>query len=241
MYCLTKAVFWVTDKKKKGLSLLLQIVAILLIGIVASVGTYWFIQDKNRERFTVTFAYGNGEIIEQKVVKSGNGVIPPDFDTDCVFRGWDRIINNVSADMEVHPLLYYIVEDNLFYFDSVYAREGRRFSIDLILAGKVNVSNSELILEYDEEVIEYKSFEPNEAIEITQTDPGKLIVRFSGSNILTQKTKLAQITFYAKRKDVKDSQITLSASKANVVINGEEIPADCATINNKIYFLQEVG
>ncbi len=230
-----------TDKKKKGLTLLLQIVAILLIGIVTSVGTYLFIQDKNRERFTVTFAYGNGEIIEQKVVKSGSGVIPPDYNTECVFRGWDKIINNVSADMEVHPLLYYIVEDNLFYFDSVYAREGRKFSIDLMLAGKVNVSNGELTLKYDEKVMKYMSFDSSEAIEITQTNPGELIVRFNREYILTEKHKLAQLNFYAKRRDVKYSQITLSANEANVWFNGEEIPADCATINNNIYFLQEVG
>ncbi|MBR2885212.1 MAG: hypothetical protein IKB93_10535 [Clostridia bacterium] len=229
------------DKKKKGLTLLLQIVAILLIGIVASVGTYLFIQDKNRERFTVTFAYGNGEIIEQKVVKSGNGVIPPDFNTDCVFRGWDGIINNVLSNFEVHPSLYSIVEDNLFYFDTVYAREGRNFSIDLMLAGEVNISNGELTLEYDEKVIEYRSFESNEAIKITQISPGKLIVSFGSDEILTKKTELAQIKFYAKRKDVKYSLITLSANKANVVFNGEENPADCATINNNIYFLQEVG
>ena len=229
------------DKKKKGVSLLFQIVAILLIGIIASSGTYLFIQDKNRERFTVTFAYGNGEIIEQKVVKSGNGVIPPDCDTEAVFRGWDKTINHVSADMEVHPSFYKIVEDNLFYFDSVYAQEGRKFSIDLMLAGKVNISNGELTLKYDEKVMRYMSFDSSKTIEIAKTKPGEIVVRFSGDDILTEKTKLAQITFYAKRKDVKYSQITLSANEANVWFNGEEIPADCATINNNIYFLQEVG
>lgn len=241
MYYLTKAVLWVADKKKKRLPLWFQLIAIFLIGLIASIGTYLFIQDKNTERFTVTFAYGDGTVIDQRVAKSGNGVIPPDYETDCVFRGWDGIINNVSADMEVHPLLYNIVENNLFYFDTVYAQEGRKFSIDLILAGKVNVSNSELTLKYDEEVIAYKSFDGIEIIEITQTNPGELIVHFNSENILTEKTKLAQINFYAKKRDVKYSQITLSANEANAVLNGEEIPADCATINNNIYFLQEVG
>lgn len=241
MCCPTEAVYLVDDKKKKRTPWWLQIVAILLIGIIASVGTYLFIYDKNRDSFTVTFAYGNGDIIEQKIVKSGNGVVPPNFDTDYVFRGWDGIINNISSDMEVHPMLYKIVEDNLFYFDTVYAREGRKFSIDLILAGNVNISNGELMLKYDEDVLEYKSFDGCEEIEITQTKPGELLVQFNSENVITKKTKLAQIKLYAKRKDAMYSQITLSAIKANVVLNGKEISADCATINNNVYFLQEVG
>ncbi len=215
-------------------------VAILLAGMLVSVGVFFYIQDSKIERFTVTFADGNGNVIEEKVVKSGKGVIPPAFDTDLVFRGWDVTLNNVTSDIEAHPSFYRIVEDNLIYFNSIYVREGKNFSIDLMLSGKVNISEGEFKLNFDNEVMTYKKYDGHGITKVEETNPGELTISFNSDEALTEKTSLAKIEFYAEKKNVNYTQVNLKADKANLIINGDKKFADCATINNNIYFLQEV-
>lgn len=228
-------------KNRKELPLWVEIVAILLAGVIASIGLYLYIKDKNTNRYDVVFALGDGTILAQKTIKEGKGIIPPELDTDYVFRGWDKAINNIICDTEVHPLLYNIEDNNLFYFDSEYVKEGKTFLIDLILAGNVEISKCKLTMEYDEEVMEYKSCENSEFIKLEQESPGKLIIHFSSDENLKEKTELTQLKFYAKKKNVEYSQITLSASDVMLLSNGKEVYGECATINNNIYFLQEVG
>ena len=68
-----------------------------------------------------------------------------------------------------------------------------------------------------------------------------MTITFSSEEILTQTTQLTTLEFYAKKKDVYATEIVLSGTKVTVVVNGKEKPADFATINNKVYFLQEVS
>ncbi len=229
------------EQKNSMLALVIQVVAILLVGVISSVGMFWYIKDKNTERYTVTFAYGDGTVIEEKTVKSGCGVVPPIIETNDVFRGWDVIINNVTSNLETHPQFYKIAEDNLFYFDSVYVKEGKKFTIDLMLSGNVHVSKGELTLYYDKNVMFYESYIDSDFINIIEPTPGELIISFDSREPLTVTTSLTQIEFRSKKMDVKYSQITLMASKMIVDIKGKEQPADCATINNNIYFLQGVS
>lgn len=227
-------------KERKGIPLWVQLIAILLVGVLASVGVFLFVKDSKIERFTVTFADQDGNVIEEKVVKNGKGVIPPVFETDLVFRGWDTTINNVTSDIEAHPDFYRIVEDNLIYFNSVYVQEGKSFVVDLTLAGNVNISDGEVTLNFDNEVMSYKSFKGYGITDVKETAEGELTIAFNSDTPLTEKTQLAQIEFYAERKNVNNTQISLKANKANLVVKGDKKFADCATINNKIYFLQEV-
>lgn len=219
----------------------IQITAILLIGVLSSISIATYFLDKKAERYTVTFAYGDGTIIEEKQVKSGEGVLPPVFETNNVFRGWSAAINKVENDIEVHPAMYTIEEDNLFYFDSVYVKEGKKFTLDLYVAGNVNVSSGELKLEYDPDVAEYKKFEGSNISSVEETESGKLTIRFNSNTVLTNKTLLVQVTFKAKKMDVLSTEITLTGKEIKTVENGGERSADYATINNNIYYLQEVS
>jgi len=139
--------------QKKSIPFWLQIVAILMAGALVSLGIWLYAKvtssnnGGSNESFTVTFAYGDGSIIAQNEVKSGKGVLPPIPKTDAVFRGWDIAIDNVTSNIEAHPMLYTIVEDNLFYFNSVYVQEGKDVTILLRLGGNVNVSSGKLTLE----------------------------------------------------------------------------------------------
>lgn len=230
------------DKVKKRFPLWAQVVSILLVGIIAS-GAIWMIaRDKKIARHTVTFAYGDGTVIAKKEVKDGQGVFPPSLDLEnAVFRGWDCAINNVTQDIETHPAIYSIEEDNLFYIDSAYVKEGKKIDLPLMLGGKVNVSSGELTVEYDPEVLTFKKAEKNSLCTVEEKSSGILTVTFSNENVLTQAMKMTSLEFYAKKKDVYATEITLSGTKVSVVTNGEEAPADFATINNKLYFLQEVS
>lgn len=214
--------------------------AIILVGVIATLSVVFYFQDKNTERYTVTFAYSDGTLIEKKQVKAGKGVFPPNIETNDVFRGWDMEINEVTQDIEAHPMIYTIVEDNLFYFDSVYVKEGKRFIVDLFVAGNVNVSKGEILLEYDPEVIEYKKYDGLELSIIEKPEDGQLSIKFNSNSVLSKKTELAKITFYAKKKDVYATQINLISKETKVVSDKDEVVVDNATINNKIFYLQEV-
>lgn len=227
--------------KNKKFPLWGQILAILLVGVLASVAAYLIVKDRTAERFTVTFAYGDGTVIEQKQVKKGKGTFPPTLDYDGVFRGWSAGFNNVESDVEVHPMFYDIVEDNLFYFDSVYVKEGSNFTLSLYLAGNVNVNSGDIKLSYDPDVMTYKKANANGFCSVSEEKAGELTVHFSSEQTLTEKTLLAELTFYAKRADAYSSEILVSTDQVMLVANGEDKPADHATINNNIYFLQEVG
>ena len=228
-------------KKKKRFPLWAQVLSILLIGVLASAVVWLVARDKKTERHTVTFAYDVGTVIEKKEVKDGRGVLPPNLELENeVFRGWSCAINNVTQDLEAHPMTYSIVEDNLFYIDSAYVKEGKKITLPLMLGGQVNVSSGELTVEYDPEVLTFKKAEKNALCSVQENSPGKLTITFSSNETITKATQLTSLTFYARRKDVYTTELTLSGTKVSLVANGTEKPADFATINNKIYFLQEV-
>ena len=228
-------------KDNKKLPFWIQITSIILVGVMASAAVFFIVKDIKAEKYTVTFAYQDGSVIEKKEVKKGKGVFPPDFSTDGVFRGWSAAINNVESDIEVHPMVYDIVEDNLFYFDSLYIKEGKKFTLDINLGGKVNALSGELTISYDKDVLEYKSADCMKGVEISETDKGELLIKFGFDDALTKKSVLSSITFKSKKVDAYSTELLLTAKDVKSVENGKEVPAVYATINNDIFFLQGVS
>ena len=240
------------NKKKISIPFWIQIFAILLVGVIASVIVLLFAPNRHQPatettpganviKHTVTFAYLDGTIIETKTVEEGKGVFPPVLETTGVFRGWSAGFNAVKADIEVHPIFYNIKEENLFYFDSVYVKEDTEFTLDLYVAGVVNISSGTITLSYDTDVLEYKKSDGMDGLIISENKAGELTIQFSTDTPLNEKTLISQLSFYAKKRDAYSTQVNLSASDTMILSNGKEISANCATINNKIYFLQEVG
>ena len=225
-----------------------QIVAILLAGVIAS-GVAFFIarnsvekyQLENLEKHLVTFAYLDGTVIATKEVPHGKGVFPPELTDKGVFRGWSNGFNAVVADVEAHPIYHNITENNLFYFDSVYVQEGEELSLDVRVGGYVSVSSGKLTLEYDSEVLEFLGSKDMVQCDISEAVKGELVISFKSDAILNTETLLSQLRFLAKEKDAYATEVLLKASNVKVVVGGQEMPADCATINNKVFFLQEVG
>lgn len=235
-------------KKKISIPFWTQILSILLIGVLASGIVLLFVLNKppnkskeNMEKHTVTFAYLDGTIIETKTVEKGKGVFPPILKNDGVFRGWSSAFNAVEKDIEVHPIFYHIKEENLFYFDSVYVQEDKKFTLDVYVGGKVNVSSGTITLSYDPEVLEYIQANGLEDLSVAEDQSGELKISFNNNTPLKEKTLISQLTFYAKKKDAYATQANLTASDMKTIVAGQDQTADCATINNKIYFLQEVG
>lgn len=228
-------------KENRKLPFWIQITAIILVGVLASVAVFFIAKDIKAEKHTVTFAYQDGTVIEKKKVKNGKGVFPPDFSTEGVFRGWSAAINNVESDIEVHPMVYDIIEDNLFYFDSPYIKEGKKFTLDINLGGKVNVLSGELIISYDKDVLEFNSADCMKGVELSETEAGELLITFSFDKAVTEKSVLSSITFKSKKVDAYSTELQLVAKDVKSVENGGEVPAVYATINNDIFFLQEVS
>ena len=245
------------EKAKTGkLPFWLQIVLILLCGVILSGVAYAVIHNKieadrekneaareaEKPRYTVTFAYQDGTVIDTRQVKEGAGTFPPDFETDGVFQGWSAGFNEVMSDLETHPMVYNITEDeNLFCFDAVYVQEGKQFTIDLRLAGHVYISSAELRMEYDPEVMDYIEASDTDHCIITKEEDGKLNIKVSSDVPLTESCLLSSITFRAKQKDVYSTQINLSCISGALSVDEKESPATVSTINNKIYYLQEVS
>lgn len=240
------------NKRKMSIPFWIQILAILLVGVLASGVVLLFAPEKpqptpetppetNVVKHTITFAYLDGTVIETKTVEEGKGVFPPILETNGVFRGWSAGFNAVKADVEVHPIFYDIKEENLFYFDSVYVKEDTEFALDLYVGGKVNLSSGTITLSYDPDVLEFKNADGMESLDVSAYKDGELTITFSSDTPLNEKTLISQLTFYAKKKDAYSTQVNLSANNAVIVSDDKETTVNCATINNKIYFLQEVG
>lgn len=236
-------------KKAKRLRMpfLAQITVILSIGVAVSLSVLFLshcykakIVDENAAEYTVAFAYQDGTVIEKKTVKEGKGVFPPEFETEGVFRGWSSPINNVTADIETHPVIYTINDENLFYFNSVYVKEGKKFTVDLTLAGEVHISSAQLTLEYDNEVMKFIKSSDSEICSVTDNKDGTLTIALDSGTPLTEKTILSQLTFKSKKKDVASSRIDLVCKNGKIVENGKEESATVSTINNQIFYLQGV-
>lgn len=192
------------------------------------------------EKHTVTFAEQDGTVIETKAVSDGKGVFPPECKTDMVFRGWSGAFNNVTADTEVHPQFMEITDENLFYFNSVYVQEGKEFTVDVKLGGKVNLSSATLSISYDPEVMEFVKSEDESVCKVAKKEDGELTLSLQVDSVITKPAQLSQLTFKAKEKDVYATQIDLSCTDGKYIEKGAEKPATVATLNNKIYYLQEV-
>ena len=234
--------------KKIRIPFWLQIVAISLAGVLASGVAFWITQEyvssrqnEELETHTVTFAYLDGTVIETKEVAHGKGTFPPELSNKGVFRGWSAGFNIVENDIEVHPIYYTIKENNLFYFDSVYIQEGKEFSLDVCVGGHVSVSSGELTLRYDPNVLDFLGSDDVKFCTVTESTMGELVICLEGKTAIKTQTLLSQLRFLAKEKDAYSTEITLKASNVKVIADGQEMPADCATINNKVFFLQEVG
>ena len=238
-------------KQKKKLPFWLQIVIIIVIGVIISGIVFFIVSNiktniKNEEaqsnagKHTVTFAEQDGTVIETKKVSDGKGVFPPTCKTDKVFRGWSGAINEVTADTEVHPQFMDITDENLFYFNSVYVQEGKEFTVDVQLGGEVNLSSATLSISYDPEVMEFVNSKDESVCKVTKDKDGELKLSIQGDAPVTEPTQLSQLTFKAKEKDVYATQIDLSCTDGKFKEKGAEKPATTATLNNKIYYLQEV-
>lgn len=226
--------------KEKGIPFWLQIAGILLLGVLASLIVRAVYPGADLPRYTVTFAYQDGSVIETKEVTEGKGVYPPEYVGDGIFRGWSGRFNQVTADVEVHPSVYPVSEDNFFYFHSVYVEEGTKFALDVHLGGRVSISSGELTVLYDPEVLEYLGAEPMDGCEAAQNGEGELKLVFSSTEPIRTECLLSKLNFRALEKDAYSTEVQLQAKNMIIVTGEGERPADCATINNKVYFLQEV-
>ena len=235
------------EKKNKSLPFWTQILIIISIGIVISGFVFWAInknieesKEKDLKKNTVTFSYQDGTKIEMKKVSDGKGVFPPNIDYKGVFRGWSSSINEVTEDIEAHPMIMDITEENLFYFNSVYVKEGEEFAIELFLDGQVNLTNAELILSYDSDVMEFITTKDSEFCKIKTSKKDELTLNVSSKTPIERKTLLSCLTFKAKEKDVFATEIEISCKNGKTTEDGKETPATVSTLNNKIYYLQEV-
>lgn len=237
----------------------LEIVLILFLGVIASAAVYIVgsstrtatsesAQSSERWEDTidptrvhkVRFAYSDGTVIAEADVHEGKGVVPPPLETDAVFRGWSSQIGRVLSDKEVHPMFYSIVEENLFYFNSAYVLNGTDFSLPIILSGNVNISAGELTIRYDAQVLHYQDAACMDGCTVHMKEEGTLILSFETSDVLTEKTILGILDFNADGADVISTDVLLEANRGRIQTDDAEKPVVFSTINNKVYFLQEV-
>ncbi len=118
--------------------------------------------------------------------------------------------------------------------------EGQKFALDVHLGGRVSISSGELTVSYDPEVLEYLGADPMDGCAAEQTGAGELKLTFSSPEPIRTECLLAKLNFRALEKDAYSTEVQLQAKNMKIVTDEGERPADCATINNKVYFLQEV-
>ena len=120
-------------------------------------------------------------------------------------------------------------------------QEGKEITLDVRVGGQVSVSSGELTLMYDPEVLEFLGSDSMAQCTVTESGEGELKLCFESADAIRSETLLSQVRFLAKEKDAYATEVSLKASNMKILTDGQELPADCATINNKVFFLQEVG
>lgn len=236
------------SNKRESIPFPIQIILILLFGVVLSIIAVAIIRERfnpnNKDLidsvYLVTFAQQDGTIIETKTVHEGKGVTPPEYETEGVFRGWSNPFNAVTSNVETHPMVYQVADENLFCFNSVYAKEGEQFTIQLNLTGAVYISDADLIIEYDPLVMDYVFSNCAECCAVSEAESGKLNVEMRTEYPVDEEIQLAELTFYAKPENVYSTQINLRCMNGTLKTGTKAFPVTVSTINNKIYYLQEV-
>lgn len=234
-------------RSRNSIPFWLQIMMILLAGALVSLGIWLYANSERDESgndikdevFTVTFSDGDGTVISQEKINGGAGIIPPIPETEDVFRGWTTALNSVQSDIETHPSIYKIVENNLFYFNSAYVVEGENFLLPLRIGGNVNVTEGQITMEYDPEVLTYVKADCEDFCKVEKGEAGTLIIKLDSDTAITAPTQLAELTFRAEKKDAYSTRIDLKSDGVFTMENGEKVSAENATINNEIYFIKE--
>lgn len=237
------------QKGKDTIPFPIQISLILLCGVLMSALAATVIRGRpsvdattaNRDpMYQVIFALQDGTIIEEKSVHEGKGVMPPEYAVDGVFRGWNAPFNAVTSNVETHPMIYQVADENLFCFDSVYVKEGEQFTIRLNLVGTVNISSADLTIEYDPMVMDYVASKNAACCATHEIESGRLRMELRSERPVNETMLLSEITFFAKPEDVYSTQINLHCTNGILKIGAAETPTAVSTLNNKIYYLQEV-
>ena len=109
-----------------------------------------------------------------------------------------------------------------------------------MLTGEVNISSAELTVSFDTNVMECVGTNGENHCSVLNEGDGKLIVYLNSDEPLKEKSLISEIRFKALKKDVYSTQIDLSCKNAKVSQLGVDVPATASTLNNKVYYLQEV-
>ncbi len=174
----------------KSLYIILSLI-IFLLGIAVSVTIIVLkINSKSTgNKFTVTFFDANDNKFEIVKVKEGDAAKPkkqlPEVQ-NAVFKGWDRYINNVTNNLEVHPIYQSVTSDyNAFYIDTYYASEGEELSVNLKLGGIITVTTATIGIAYDEQVLELVTVNDSAYLSETFADKSyiKLTLDFSKQTV----------------------------------------------------------
>lgn len=236
-------------KGKDTIPFPMQISLILLCGVLMSILAAIVVRGKlsadavaanETPVYQVTFALQDGTVIEVKSVHEGKGVMPPEYSVDGVFRGWSTPFNSVTSNVETHPMIYQVADENLFCFDSVYVKEGEQFTIRLNLVGTVNISSADLSIEYDPMVMDYVASKNAACCVIHEVESGSLRMELRSERPVNEAMLLSEITFFAKQEDVYSTQINLRCTNGILKTGATETTTAVSTLNNKIYYLQEV-
>lgn len=175
-----------SNSSGKSLYIILSLI-IFLLGIAVSITIIVLkINAKSTgNKFTVTFFDANDNKFEIVKVKEGDAAKPkkqlPEVQ-NAVFKGWDRYINNVTNNLEVHPIYQSVTSDyNAFYIDTYYASEGEELSVNLKLGGIITVTTATIGIAYDEQVLDLIKVNDSDYLSEISADEGyiKLILDFS--------------------------------------------------------------
>lgn len=230
----------ITGKAKVNIPFWGQMAIILGIGIVISAAI--LIISKNgsnnipTNKYTVRFCTEAGRLIEAKQVTENEGVIPPEvIEQGYIFRGWSRPINNINSDTEVTPLYQKINgETNYIFYNTKYVKEGEDFEIPILLGGNIDIKSGQIIIEYDEKAFELNDVTGN-AVSTYKEEDGKIIIELDTSHINETISDFINLKMYANEIDAYYTGFDISANLTNQKNN----VADYATLNNKIFFIQE--
>lgn len=225
---------WLNEKKSRQY---LVALLILLTGIGLSSLILW--QPWTIQRYTVTFLDADGQVLQTQRVREGNGAKPPSLQKDgMIFKGWDKDINAVSADVETDPILLEIHEEkNVIYADTVYGQTGKTVSVTPRIGGVVDCCSFVIEMGYDAEAFELLKAEPIlEGLTVETETDGLLVLSWSSEIPLEENTTLVAIELRCLLNEGSyGTMIPFLTREIYRLEQGERVYTDSTAYDTKLY------
>ena len=193
----------------------------------------------NDRSFTVTFYSDDGSILKIESVlrhQSATPPVEPEISYGNVFVKWDAEFSDVTADIDVHPVVREVkAEKNAFVLSGAYGQKETDVIVPLQLCGEVLVSGFDIRIKYDPDALELLSvFNVDGGVVYNDSEAGVVILNYVSVENTTADVDICKFKF---RVRAQSGEFPITASVVDICASeGDDIyKTDFVTVDSSVY------